>query len=223
MAQLFESKGFGTAAEFIAAASDAGPIRDIDPAARDLEGYLFPDTYAMPRHATAAPLVARMVAGFERVAHAEASRRSPGARAERPRARDTCVDRGKGNRQGRGTAARRGGVCQQAENRHGPPVRSDRHLRARARRPVRRQPHARESAIRLTVQHVSVRRACLPVRSRRLARRRSRLLPIRRTFPTSISSAAATVRTLSRRRSTSTIGTFSSSRSSLTGSNYDRW
>ena len=67
MAQVFESKGFGTAAEFIAAASDAGPIRDIDPAARDLEGYLFPDTYAMPRHATAAPLVARMVAGFERV------------------------------------------------------------------------------------------------------------------------------------------------------------
>lgn len=67
MAQLFESKGFGKAAEFIAAASDAGPIHDIDPAARDLEGYLFPDTYAMPRHATAAPLVTRMVAGFEKV------------------------------------------------------------------------------------------------------------------------------------------------------------
>jgi UPF0755 protein len=67
MAQLFESKGFGPAAEFIAAASDAGPIHGLDPAARDLEGYLFPDTYAMPRHATAAQLVARMVAGFEKV------------------------------------------------------------------------------------------------------------------------------------------------------------
>jgi UPF0755 protein len=67
MAQLFESKGFGPAAEFIAAASDAGPIHGLDPAARDLEGYLFPDTYTMPRHATAAQLVARMVAGFEKV------------------------------------------------------------------------------------------------------------------------------------------------------------
>ena len=34
--------------------------------AKDLEGYLFPDTYAMSRHATAAQLVPRMVAGFEK-------------------------------------------------------------------------------------------------------------------------------------------------------------
>jgi UPF0755 protein len=67
MAQIFESRGFGPAAEFVAAASDAAPIHDLDPAARDLEGYLFPDTYAMPRQATAAQLVARMVAGFEKV------------------------------------------------------------------------------------------------------------------------------------------------------------
>jgi UPF0755 protein len=67
MAQIFETRGFGRAAEFVAAASDATPIHQLDPGARDLEGYLFPDTYAMPRHATAAQLVSRMVAGFEKV------------------------------------------------------------------------------------------------------------------------------------------------------------
>ena len=67
MASLYESKGFGTAAEFIAAAADARPVRDLDPAARDLEGYLFPDTYNMPRHTTAAQLVERMVGGFDKV------------------------------------------------------------------------------------------------------------------------------------------------------------
>jgi UPF0755 protein len=65
MAQVFESKGFGPAAEFVAAASDPAPIRGLDSTARDLEGYLFPDTYTMARQATAAQLVARMVAGFE--------------------------------------------------------------------------------------------------------------------------------------------------------------
>jgi UPF0755 protein len=67
MAQLFESKGFGSAAEFMAAAADGRLVHGIDPAARDLEGYLFPDTYAMVRRATATQLVARMVAGFEKV------------------------------------------------------------------------------------------------------------------------------------------------------------
>lgn len=67
MAQLFESKGFGPAADFMAAASDGRLIHATDPAARDLEGYLFPDTYAMVRRATATQLVARMVAGFEKV------------------------------------------------------------------------------------------------------------------------------------------------------------
>jgi len=65
MAQVFESKGFGPAAEFVAAASDPTPIRGLDSTARDLEGYLFPDTYTMARQATAAQLVTRMVAGFE--------------------------------------------------------------------------------------------------------------------------------------------------------------
>ena len=67
MAALFEARGLGPAAEFTTAASDEQLIRSIDPAARDLEGYLFPDTYATARHTTASELVPRMVAGFERV------------------------------------------------------------------------------------------------------------------------------------------------------------
>ena len=65
MAELFESKGFGPAVDFVAATRNAGLVRALDPAARDLEGYLFPDTYALPRKATAEQLVGRMVTAFE--------------------------------------------------------------------------------------------------------------------------------------------------------------
>jgi UPF0755 protein len=64
MSAVFERSGFGTADEFLRAASDPSSIRDIDPAAPDLEGYLFPNTYALPRSATAEQLVRRMVAAF---------------------------------------------------------------------------------------------------------------------------------------------------------------
>jgi UPF0755 protein len=66
MAELFEAKGFGRAAEFVAATRDASLVREIHPDARDLEGYLFPETYALPRRATAEQLVGRMVAAFEK-------------------------------------------------------------------------------------------------------------------------------------------------------------
>jgi UPF0755 protein len=65
MSQIFQERRFGTAQEFITAASRADRIRSIDPSARDLEGYLFPDTYTLPRRATAEQLVERMVARFE--------------------------------------------------------------------------------------------------------------------------------------------------------------
>lgn len=65
MAKLFESHGLGPARGFVTAAGDAEPIRALDPAARDLEGYLFPDTYALPRHTTAAQLMRLAVARFE--------------------------------------------------------------------------------------------------------------------------------------------------------------
>jgi len=64
MAKIFESHGFGPASSFVQAAGDVAPIRDLDPAARDLEGYLFPETYAVPRHTSASKLVGLMVARF---------------------------------------------------------------------------------------------------------------------------------------------------------------
>jgi UPF0755 protein len=55
-------------AAFLAAAKDPSAIRDLDPQAKDLEGYLFPDTYDLPRAGdTAALLVARMVGRFRSV------------------------------------------------------------------------------------------------------------------------------------------------------------
>jgi UPF0755 protein len=65
MAQVFEERGFGSAADFRAAAGNAALIHDLDPAAQDLEGYLFPETYALPRGTTAAAVVAQMVEGFK--------------------------------------------------------------------------------------------------------------------------------------------------------------
>jgi peptidoglycan lytic transglycosylase G len=67
MARIFESHGVGTAAAFVAASKDASLVRDIDPAAKDLEGYLFPETYALSRHADAAKVVRLMVGRFEHV------------------------------------------------------------------------------------------------------------------------------------------------------------
>jgi UPF0755 protein len=67
MARTFESHGFGAAAGFMDAAKDGSLIRTLDPKARDLEGYLFPDTYPLPRRADATRLVRVMVDRFEKV------------------------------------------------------------------------------------------------------------------------------------------------------------
>lgn len=64
MAKIYEAEGLGDAAAFMQAAKDPAPIRELDPAAQDLEGYLFPETYALPRKADAAKLVRQMVAAF---------------------------------------------------------------------------------------------------------------------------------------------------------------
>jgi UPF0755 protein len=64
MAAIFEAHGLGPASSFVQAARDVAPIRDLDPAARDLEGYLFPETYAVPRHTNAGKLVGLMVGRF---------------------------------------------------------------------------------------------------------------------------------------------------------------
>ncbi len=67
MAQVFEERGFGSAAEFRAAASKASLIADLDPSAGDLEGYLFPETYSLPRDTPATDVVAQMVKGVRGV------------------------------------------------------------------------------------------------------------------------------------------------------------
>jgi UPF0755 protein len=67
MSELYEGRGFGKASEFAAAARNGKRIAALDPQARDLEGYLFPDTYTLPRKTTAEQLVERMVAAFEKV------------------------------------------------------------------------------------------------------------------------------------------------------------
>jgi UPF0755 protein len=67
MARIYEQQKFGKAAAFVEAAGDPGAIRDMDPEAADLEGYLFPETYSMPRDTTAAKLVGLMVARFRQL------------------------------------------------------------------------------------------------------------------------------------------------------------
>ena len=68
MARVFESRGLGSADSFVEAArGGASLVHDIDPAARDLEGYLFPETYSLSRHAGAGELVRMMTARFRQV------------------------------------------------------------------------------------------------------------------------------------------------------------
>jgi UPF0755 protein len=64
MAAIFEKSGIGTAEEFEAAATNPAAAADLDPAARTLEGLLFPSTYELPRRAGADGTVAAMVAQF---------------------------------------------------------------------------------------------------------------------------------------------------------------
>jgi UPF0755 protein len=67
MARIYEQQGFGKAADFVAAAGDPAAVRDLDPAATDLEGYLFPETYSVPRSTTAKQLVSLMVGRFRQL------------------------------------------------------------------------------------------------------------------------------------------------------------
>ena len=58
---LFDEK------QFLAAARDAGLVRDLDPQARTLEGYLFPGSYRLSRHTTPRALCLAMTARFREV------------------------------------------------------------------------------------------------------------------------------------------------------------
>ena len=67
MAAIYESHGLGTARDFVTAAQQPGPVAVLDAAAPDLEGYLFPETYALPRHADASTLITQMANRFVEV------------------------------------------------------------------------------------------------------------------------------------------------------------
>jgi UPF0755 protein len=71
---LVGAEGMDVAA-FLAAARDPAQVRDLDPLARDLEGYLFPDTYDVPQSPEAPrALVRRMTLRFREVVSPELPR-----------------------------------------------------------------------------------------------------------------------------------------------------
>ena len=65
IAHDLEAGHFLSADDFVKAASDPMMIRDVDPHALTLEGYLFPATYQLPRHPVAVELTAAMVKKFK--------------------------------------------------------------------------------------------------------------------------------------------------------------
>ncbi len=76
VATLFADAGFGERAAFLAAFRDPAPVRDLDPEAADLEGYIFPETYQFPRGATPEVIVGAMLQRFRDVADAEVAERA---------------------------------------------------------------------------------------------------------------------------------------------------
>jgi len=59
-----EKLGLFPAEKFLSAARDSTPIADLDPNARTLEGYLFPNTYRLDRHITPERLCHLMTSRF---------------------------------------------------------------------------------------------------------------------------------------------------------------
>jgi UPF0755 protein len=64
IADLAAQQGFLTRDDFLAAARDPSPIRDLAPNAPSLEGFLFPATYEFPRHMTGTEMTAALVRKF---------------------------------------------------------------------------------------------------------------------------------------------------------------
>jgi UPF0755 protein len=69
IAARLESAGFGARQDFLdASVKQAGLVADLDPGAKSLEGYLFPDTYHFPRKFGPPQICAAMVRRFRVVA-----------------------------------------------------------------------------------------------------------------------------------------------------------
>lgn len=69
IAQGLQALGVMSAGDFLRAASDTRPIRDIDPWAKSLEGYLFPATYRIDHSTTPAGLCREMTDQFRKEWH----------------------------------------------------------------------------------------------------------------------------------------------------------
>jgi UPF0755 protein len=67
IAALVEERGFATREEFLAECKKTDRIADLAPGAKDLEGFLFPETYQLTRPFSAAKLVDMMAARFRGV------------------------------------------------------------------------------------------------------------------------------------------------------------
>ncbi len=65
-ASLLARSGLATQEALQATFQDPTPIQDLDPAAPNLEGYLFPETYAFPLTASAKEIAAALTAEFRR-------------------------------------------------------------------------------------------------------------------------------------------------------------
>lgn len=76
IAALLRPDGADGAAAFRRAFRATDLIADWDPRAEDLEGYLLPDTYRLPRRATEAEIVETMVGEFRRFFDADRRRRA---------------------------------------------------------------------------------------------------------------------------------------------------
>jgi UPF0755 protein len=67
IAEIVARGRLATREDFLQAARDPEPIRDLAPKARTLEGFLYPDTYKFPRGTPAQKIAERMVRRFRQV------------------------------------------------------------------------------------------------------------------------------------------------------------
>src|SRR5262249_43469916 len=81
MARIFQDQLGLNPVEFLRATQATGAVRDLDPQAPSLEGFLFPDTYRFPRGESAGGVVAAMLSRFRHVLDTRLPeiRQSPGS------------------------------------------------------------------------------------------------------------------------------------------------
>ena len=67
IAETFVQAQFGTTARFLSVMRDTSLISDLDPAAKNLEGYLFPETYFLTAGMNETEIVTLMLQNFRRI------------------------------------------------------------------------------------------------------------------------------------------------------------